>query len=83
MSLILPKSESSNTTCAVSLATSAPDPIAIEQSDSFIANMSFTPSPVIATFNPSSFKALMICFFCSGFTLPKMVYFFTAFFISS
>ena len=57
MSLILPKSESSNTTCAVSLATSAPDPIAIEQSDSFIANMSFT--------------------------LPKTVYFFTAFFISS
>ena len=83
ISLIFPKSESSNTTCAVSLAASAPEPIAIEQSDSFIAKISFTPSPVIATFNPNSFKALIISFFCSGFTLPKIVYFFTALLISS
>ena len=83
MFLIFPKSESSNTTCAVSLAASAPEPIAIEQSASFIAKISFTPSPVIATFKPVSFKAFIICLFCSGLTLPKTTYFFTAFRISA
>ena len=80
---IVPKSESSNTTCEAFLAASDPEPTEIEQSASFIAKMSFTPSPVIATFNPCSFKALIICLFCSGLTLPKTIYFFIAFCISA
>ena len=36
--------------------------------------MSFTPSPVIATVCPSSFKASIITSFCSGVTRPKIVY---------
>ena len=80
---IVPKSESSNTTCDAFLAASDPEPTEIEQSASFIAKISFTPSPVIATFNPNSFKALIICLFCSGLTLPKILYFSTALCISS
>ena len=71
------KSESIKTTFEASLAASLPVPIAIEQSASFIAKISLTPSPVIATFKLSDFKLLIICFFCSGLTLPKTVYFLT------
>ena len=43
------KSESSKTTCEACMAASLPEAIAILQSASFMARMSFTPSPVIAT----------------------------------
>ena len=55
------------------LATSLPSAMAIEQSASFKAKVSLTPSPVIATTFPLFFKALIIVYFCSGVTLPKTV----------
>ena len=48
------KSDSSSTTCALCAAASLPDAIATLQSASFIARMSFTPSPVMATVCPAS-----------------------------
>jgi len=45
--------------------------MAIEHSAFFIARMSLTPSPVMATFLPVACNASTSCFFCSGFTRPK------------
>ena len=45
----------------------------MEQSASFNAKISLTPSPVMATVLPKSFNVLMINFFCSGDTLPNTV----------
>ena len=65
------KSESSSTTCAAWRAASEPAPMAMEQSASFMARMSLTPSPVMATRLPVPLRASTSCFFCSGFTRPK------------
>ena len=43
------KSESRRTTCAACVAASLPEAMATLQSASFMARMSFTPSPVMAT----------------------------------
>ena len=53
------------------------------QSLSLRAKTSFTPSPVIATVWPLSLSDFIISLFCSGFTLPNIVYLSTALFISS
>ena len=76
---ILLKSLSSSTSCATCEAASLPDAIAMLQSASFNARISFTPSPVIATVFPCSFNACTRRRFCSGVTLPNTVYFFAAF----
>ena len=52
--------------------------MAIEQSASFKAKISFTPSPVMATVFPVDLRALTKMAFCSGVTLPKTVYLFAA-----
>ena len=54
-------------------ATSLPSAIAIEQSASFKARVSLTPSPVIATTLPFCLSVFMIACFCSGETRPKTV----------
>ena len=66
------KSEFRRTSLAERRAASEPSPMAIEQSASFMARMSFTPSPVMATVLPCFFKALMSCFFSFGLTRAKM-----------
>ena len=71
---IFPKSDSSSTSCEACTAASLPEAMATEQSDSFIARISLTPSPVMATVCPASFSALTKSFFCSGETRPKTVY---------
>ena len=71
---ILEKSESKSTTWAAWEAASAPWAMAIEQSAVFIARMSFTPSPVMATVLPSFFKERINFCFCSGEVLPNMVH---------
>ena len=65
------KLELIETRCATFLAASEPEPIAIEQSATFRAKMSLTPSPVIATTWPASLSDSMIVCFCSGETRPK------------
>ena len=65
------------------LVASAPLAIAIEQSDSLNAKISFTPSPVMATFLPDLRMALIRRHFCSGVTLPKTLYFVAQFSTSS
>ena len=67
------KSESSSTTCAACAAASLPDAIATEQSASFIARMSLTPSPVMATVCPAACMARTSFCFCAGVTRPKTV----------
>ena len=66
--------ESSETRCDTFLAASDPEAIAIEQSATRSAKISLTPSPVIATVCPSSFKLAIITSFCSGVTRPKITY---------
>ena len=80
---IFEKSESRRTICAALLAASLPDAIATLQSAHLSARTSLTPSPVIATTLPACLKACIICFFCSGITLPNTVYLCMAAFISS
>ena len=75
---ICAKSESSNTTCAACAAASLPDAIATLQSASFIAKISLTPSPVIATVCPLICNAFTSFCFCFGVTRPKTVYCSTA-----
>ena len=71
---IFEKSDSKSTTCEACTAASEPLAIATEQSASFSANTSFTPSPTIATVLPASFKMLMIRRFWSGVTRPSTVF---------
>ena len=68
------KSESSSTNCATCEAAWEPEAIATEQSASFKAKISFTPSPVIATVCPAFCKIFTILRFSSGFTRPKTVF---------
>ena len=70
----LAKFESIKIICEIFLAASAPLAIAIEQSERLRANMSLTPSPVMATVLPASLRAITNASFCSGVTLPKTVY---------
>ncbi len=65
---IMEKLLSNNIRSEDSLATSVPEPRAIPISACFRAGASFTPSPVIATTFPSSWKALTICNLCLGST---------------
>ena len=55
-------------------AASEPSPIAIETSDSFMANISLTPAPVMATVLACFLRASMRCFFSVGLTRVKIVY---------
>ena len=75
---ILEKSDSNKTTCAAWAVASLPDAIAILQSASFMAKISLTPSPVIATVLPSFCSTLTNIFFCSGVTRPNTVCVLTA-----
>ena len=68
------KPESRRTSLALRLAASEPSPMAILTSASFIARMSLTPSPVMATVLPCFLRASMRCFFSVGLTRVKMVY---------
>ena len=54
-------------------AASLPEAIATEQSASFMARMSLTPSPVIATVWPAFCIACTSFCFCAGVTRPKTV----------
>ena len=67
------KSLFKSTILADLLAASEPSPIAMEQSASFMAKISLTPSPVMATVLPCFLKALMRLFFWVGVTRAKMV----------
>ena len=60
-------------TCAACAAASLPEAIATEQSASFMARMSLTPSPVIATVWPAFCMACTSFCFCAGVTRPKTV----------
>ena len=71
---MLAKFESIKTKWLTFLVASLPLAIAIEQSASFKARMSLTPSPVMATLCPLFLSALTSIIFCSGETLPKTVY---------
>ena len=73
------KSLFKRTSLAERRAASEPSPIAMEQSASFMARISLTPSPVMATVLPCFFKALMRCFFSVGVTRVKMLYSLTSF----
>ena len=72
---MLAKLLSSSTKWLTLRVASLPLAIAIEQSASFKAKISLTPSPVMATLCPLFFKALTKIIFCSGLTLPNTVYF--------
>ena len=65
-------SEFKRTSLAERRAASEPSPMAIEQSASFMARMSLTPSPVMATVFPCFLRAMMRCFFSVGVTRVKM-----------
>lgn len=65
------KSELRRTSFAERRAASEPSPIAIETSASFMAKISLTPSPVIATVLPCAFRALIRDFFSEGVTRVK------------
>ena len=73
------KSEFRRTSLAERRAASEPSPIAMEQSASFMAKMSLTPSPVMATVFPCFLRALMRLDFCFGVTRAKMPYSLTSF----
>ena len=68
------KSEFKRTSLLARRAASLPSPMARETSASFIAKISLTPSPVIATVLPCFLKALMRSFFSAGVTRVKMLY---------
>lgn len=68
------KSEFRRTSFEARRAASLPSPIASETSASFMAKISLTPSPVMATVFPCFLKALMSSFFWSGLTRVKMLY---------
>ena len=53
---------------------SLPEATEIAQSASFIAKISFTPSPVIATVLPACLIERIKSAFCSGVTRPNTVY---------
>ena len=57
------KSLSKRTSLADLLAASEPSPMAMEQSASFMARISLTPSPVMATVLPCFLRARMRDFF--------------------
>ena len=71
-----PKFESRATKWAVFFVASVPEAMAMEQSATFKAKISLTPSPVIATVCPHSWSVSTITCFCSGETRPKTVYLF-------
>ena len=56
------------------LAASLPEATLTAQSASFMARISLTPSPVMATVFPSALMALTRIAFCSGVTRPNTVY---------
>lgn len=66
------KSEFKRTSLALRRAASEPSPMAMEQSASFIARISLTPSPVMATVLPCFLRALTSCFFWLGVTRVKI-----------
>ena len=68
------KSELKRTSLADLLAASLPSPMAMEQSASFMARISLTPSPVIATVRPCFLRASTRCFFSVGVTRVKIEY---------
>ena len=68
------KLESNKTKWATFFVASEPPDIAIEQSAFFIAKISLTPSPVIATTFCLFFNDLTKAAFCSGVTRPNTVY---------
>ena len=72
------KLESSSTRLDTVRAASLPEAMATEQSASFRASTSLTPSPVMATVWPSAFRALTKASFCWGVTRPNTAYSFTA-----
>ena len=65
------KSLSTSTSCATLRAASEPAAMATLQSACLSASVSFTPSPVMATMWPFSWRATTNAFFCSGFTRPN------------
>ena len=65
------KSLSTSTISATFRAASDPAAIATEQSASFKARTSFTPSPVMATMCPRRLSARTSSRFCCGVTRPK------------
>ena len=67
------KSELRRTSLAERRAASEPSPIAIEQSASFMARISLTPSPVIATVLPCFLRARTRDFFWAGLTRVKIL----------
>ena len=71
---IEPKLLSCKTRLETFLAASLPDATETAQSASFIARISFTPSPVIATVLPAFLIERISIAFCSGVTRPKTVY---------
>ena len=71
---ILEKLLSISTMWLTFFAASLPEATLTAQSASFMARISFTPSPVIATVLPSDFIVLTKIAFCSGVTRPNTVY---------
>ena len=65
------KSPLSRVICATPRTASTLVPMAMEQSAFLRAGMSLTPSPVMATVWPSSWRADTSFFFWSGVTRPK------------
>ena len=72
------KSDFKRTSLADLLAASEPSPMAMEQSASFMANISLTPSPVIATVLPCFLRARTRDFFWAGLTRVKILCFLTS-----
>ena len=68
------KLESSSTRLETVRAASLPEAMAMEQSASFKASTSLTPSPVMATVWPWLWRARTIFRFWLGSTRPKTVY---------
>ena len=67
------KSEFKRTILLARRAASEPSPIARLTSASFMARISLTPSPVIATVFPCFLRALIRDFFSDGVTLVKIL----------
>ena len=63
-----------NTIWLTFLAASLPEATLTAQSASFMARISLTPSPVMATVLPNDLIALIRMAFCSGDTRPNTVY---------
>ena len=81
---IVAKLSSTKIIFAVSFATSVPViPIEIPISAFLIAGASFTPSPVIATISPFSWRAFTSCTLFCGDTLAKTLFSLAIFLISS